>query len=179
SLIGAGNVTPFSVYRFASPLEPFECVRDFLQRADLPGDLVDRPAGRAGVLLQRLPQPAREKHERMVVGAVPREVPHRGPDATALFLRQAAAVIDRIGYAKPEQAAIEFARHFGLHHVHPEMAEPPNAKRPRHSHAADDEFLGRRPLDGLLQLHGSLLSLAGRSNDYGDDLMVTITVRNS
>jgi hypothetical protein len=61
--IGPGQVASSAMYGLAATLEPLECIGHFLKRADLPGYLVDRPAGPPRVFVQCLAQPPGEEYE--------------------------------------------------------------------------------------------------------------------
>src|SRR5262245_27874329 len=126
--VRARQVAPGAMYGLAAALEPLERIGHFLQRTDLPGYLVDRPAGLPRVLVQRLAQSPREEYERMVIGAVPGKVSNRRADPLALLLRQSAAVVRGIGDAEAEQPTIKRARDLRLHDVQAEMAQPANPK---------------------------------------------------
>src|SRR5207237_4098848 len=82
----------------------------------------------------------RKEDERMVIGAMPREVADRGADARALVFRQALREIERVGDAKAEQPAVEVAATLGVRDIHAEVAESPDAERARPAHAPEIEL---------------------------------------
>jgi len=80
----------------APPGEPVERVRHFLQRPDLPGDLIDGARRLQRMRVEDGVGVLGEENERMVIGAVAREVADRRADARALVLGQPRPEIDRV-----------------------------------------------------------------------------------
>src|SRR5205085_12608661 len=87
--VRAGQVAPGAADRLAAGAEPVEGVRYLLQRADLPGDLVDRALRPLRPWVQRLVSALREEDERMVVRSVTRKVADCRADAPAFVLGEA------------------------------------------------------------------------------------------
>src|SRR5205809_4282468 len=125
------------------PGKPVERVRHLLQRPDLPGDLVERPRGLERMRVEDRVGVLGKKHERMVIGAVAREVADRRADARALVLGQPRAEVDRVGDAKAEQPAVKILALLRIGDVHAEVAQAPDAERPAHDHAAHLELCRR------------------------------------
>src|SRR5713101_6304589 len=100
-----------------------------------------------------------EEDERMVIGAVAREVADRRADARALVLGQPRAEVERVGNAKAEEATVEILALLRIGDVDAEMAQAPDAERPAHDHAAHLELCRR---DGRSEafwfVHGVLLA---------------------
>src|SRR5947208_6040409 len=142
--VGSRQVAPRAADRLAAPGEPVECVRDLAERSHLPRDLVDRALRLLRPFVQRRVRAAREAHERVVIGAVAREVADRRTDFRARRLGQARAEVQGIRDAEAEQAAVEVAARLGIAHIDAEMPQAPDAERPRQPHAAYVElrFLG-------------------------------------
>ena len=84
-----------------------------------------------------------EENERVVIGAVAREVADRGADARALVLGQPRAEVDRVGDAETQQPAVEIFALLRIGDVDAEMTQAPDAEGPLHAHAAYQE-LSRR-----------------------------------
>ena len=137
--VRAGQVAAGAADRLAALGEPAEGVGDLAQRADLPGDLVDRALRLLRPFVQRRKGAAREEDERMMVGAVAREVADRRPDFRAQLLGQARGEIERIRQAKAEQAAIEILAALRVADVDAEVAEAADAEGARQAHAPDVE----------------------------------------
>ncbi len=127
----------------APPRKPVERVRHFLQRPHLPGDLVERPRGLERMRVQDRVGVPGEKNERMVIGAVAREVADRRADARALVLGKPRPEVDRVGDAKAQQPAVKILALLGIGDVHAEVAQAPDAERPAHDHAAHLELCRR------------------------------------
>jgi len=105
--------------------------------------------------------PARKENKRVVVGAVAREIADRRTHLVPLFRGHALAEIERIRDPEAEQPAIEILAALGIGDVHAEVAEAPDAERPRQLYSADGEFLCRGLRDAFGLVHIGL-SLAGR-----------------
>ena len=120
-------------------VEEATAAHDLGQAADLPGDLVDRDL----VGLARREQPedlAREQDERVVIGAVPREVALGvgiWPESLALLVREARAEVGLVGDRKAEQITVKVNARFDVVDVYTEVPEPPDAEGSIQQNAAD------------------------------------------
>src|SRR5581483_4639166 len=156
--VGSGEIASGAVDRLAAPREPVERVGHFLQRPGLPGDLVHRAARRARGRTERLERALRKEHERVMVGAVAREIADRRPGPALLVLGHALAEVDRIGDAEAEQPAIEVLAALGIGDVDAEVPEAADAERPGHAHAADDVLFRLRGGNPFGLVHRELLA---------------------
>src|SRR5215469_7584642 len=110
-------------------------VGDLLERAALPGDLVDRDAGlelAVGALVHDL---FREQHHRVMVGAVAHEIALRPGEILGEPRR--ARKIREIGDLEAEKVAVELPALLDLVQVEAEMPEPPDLERPLQHHPAN------------------------------------------
>ena len=101
-------------------------VGDFLERADLEGDLIDQHAVLVVRLADTLGGRGVNRGERMVVGTV------RGEHRDRLAVSH-----HRVGVTKAEHVDIEPACHVEIGMPQRKMAKPARLERPRQQHAAD------------------------------------------
>ena len=143
--VRARQVTAGAMNAFATLTEPVKAVGHLLQAADLPGDLVDaaghREFGRE--LVQRAIDLARKEHEGVMLGAMPAEVAHAGPELGHFLGWQTRPEVQRIGDAKAQQIAVEMLAHFRVEHIDAEVTQATYLERAWQAHATDQKLFLR------------------------------------